>query len=187
MQLLVFLCGSSIICFGTKEANHIPCCNHFSAIKAAELANIETLMYKWRTCQLLIIGYAERTGKWLGLGIQHHHDMGWLFNVYTQLHHEKTNILHWQKTKAEISFTVTAKQISAFVFTTIPLLSETKISNPLAISCTYTAGFVLDLFVNHIDGFLSSGLIRFFVFSGRCDTANEIEHKTQEKILNKKK
>ena len=33
-------------------------------------------------------------------------------------HHEKTNILHMQKTKTQNGFEVTAKLISAFVFAT---------------------------------------------------------------------
>ena len=35
-----------------------------------------------------------------------------------ELRHEKTNILHMRKTKTQISFAVTAKLISAFVFAT---------------------------------------------------------------------
>ena len=45
-------------------------------------------------------------------------------------HYEKTDNLHYAKTKTQISSAVTEKLISAFVFaSTVPLLSKSKISS----------------------------------------------------------
>ena len=71
--------------------------------------------------------------------------------------HEKTGFLHMQKKKMQISFAVTAKLISIFVFrytdSTIPLLSESGNFKPLAIFYGCTARFVLDLVENPEDQF----------------------------------
>ena len=42
----------------------------------------------------------------------------WLFVRSFEPRHEKTNVLHMRKTKTQISFAVSAKLISAFVFAT---------------------------------------------------------------------
>ena len=49
------------------------------------------------------------------------HNLGFMKNkihLSTELRHEKTNVFAYAKTKALISFAVTAMLISAFVFTT---------------------------------------------------------------------
>ena len=59
---------------------------------------------------------------------------GFFHSLLNELHHVKTNISHG-KTKAQISFTVTVKLISAFVFTTwivryqYNVLSKSEISS----------------------------------------------------------
>ena len=75
--------------------------------------------------------------------------------------HGKTNNLHRQKTKAQISFAVTVKLISAFVFTTpiVQFLLYLQNFKPLAIFCDCTVRFVSDLFGNHIVGFPTIRLI----------------------------
>ena len=79
--------------------------------------------------------------------------------------YEKTNNLHMRKTKTQISFAVTAKLISAFVFATWIVCnpSTALIQNfqPLAIFSGCTAWFVSDLVRNHIVGFLMLRLKEF--------------------------
>ena len=70
--------------------------------------------------------------------------------------HEKTKVLNFVKTKAQIS-TVTAKLIRAFVFAKwmVQFLFFLKLKFPAArVFCTCTTHFVLNLFGNHIVGFL---------------------------------
>ena len=52
------------------------------------------------------------------LAVKHHSRRLRVTSKPFELHQEKTNILHMGKTKAQISFAVTAKLISIFVFTT---------------------------------------------------------------------
>ena len=76
--------------------------------------------------------------------------------------HEKNQHFAFAKTKAQITFAVIAKLISAFVFTTHRLDNSftflIKNFRHLAISCACTARFVSDLFGNHIVGFLMTQL-----------------------------
>ena len=68
----------------------------------------------------------------------------------------------YAKTKAQISFVVIAKPISAFVFATgivkFLYFLNTKFHS-VAIFCSCTARFMSDLVKNHIVGFLMSRLI----------------------------
>ena len=78
------------------------------------------------------------------------------------------------KTKTQISFTVTAKLISTFVFAA-PIVQFLYFLDPKAIICTCIAGFVLELFGHHIVGFLVTYLIlvseqKLFLFSELSDT-----------------
>ena len=64
-----------------------------------------------------------------------------------ELHHKKTNILHYVKTKAQISFAVTAKLISAFVSLHgwyNPSTFLIRNFQPLAFFCGCVALFVSD-------------------------------------------
>ena len=65
-------------------------------------------------------------------------------------------VFAYAKTKSQISCTVTARLISAFVFAAcivfnIPLLSKSEISSLLTILCGSTARFVSDLIGNPED------------------------------------
>ena len=89
---------------------------------------------------------------------------------FNEPRHEKTSILHRRKQKAQISFAVTAKLISAFVFATRMvqfLYFLWQNPQPLAIFCACNARFVSDLFGNHVVSFpidaaqmVSSGTMR---------------------------
>ena len=73
-------------------------------------------------------------------------------------HREKTGFLHYAKTKTQISFAVTAKLISAFVFATRIVQSlYMYLLNPKFQAsmhfCDCTARFVWDLVGNPEDGF----------------------------------
>ena len=73
----------------------------------------------------------------------------------------ENQLFAYAKTKTQISFAVTAKLISAFVFATwIVQYLTSFIQNfmPLAISSSCTAWFVSDLVRIHIIGFLNPGL-----------------------------
>ena len=104
-----------------------------------------------------------------GLNPRFHHkdEENGNFEYSSRLHtyvpgHEKTNVLHMQKQKAQISFAVTAKLITAFVFATWIVLFLYFLNpnfQPLCIFCACTAQFVSDLFKNHNVGFLLTQLI----------------------------
>ena len=70
----------------------------------------------------------------------------------------------WEKTKAQISFAVTAKLINVFIFATriVQLLFFLNPKFPVSNSfCDCTAGFVSDLVEPQIVGFLTHRLILF--------------------------
>ena len=75
---------------------------------------------------------------------------------------EKTKFCIYAKTEAQISFTVTAKLISAFVFATRIVqpffYSSPKFQASSHLLRLYTARFVSDMFGNHIVGFLMTRL-----------------------------
>ena len=79
-----------------------------------------------------------------------------------ELRHEKTGFF-WGETKEKISFAVTAKLISAFVFTTriaqFFYFLNPKFQ-PLAIFCSCTGRFVSDLVVNPAERFSNIVLVK---------------------------
>ena len=88
--------------------------------------------------------------------------------------HEKNNVLHMRKTNPQISFSVTEKLISAFVFATWIvqyLFFLNPKAKPLAISSVCTAWFVSDLVrINNV-GFLMLRLI--YGHGGNPDAMNK--------------
>ena len=88
-----------------------------------------------------------------------------IYQVINEPPHGKTNNLHRRKTKTQISFAVTAKLISAFVFATriVQFLFYLNIRNfkllHVGLFCACTGLFVSDLFGNHIVGFPTRRLI----------------------------
>ena len=84
-------------------------------------------------------------------------------DVHFEPPHGKTNNLHRRKTKAQISFAVTAKLISAFVFATrivqFLFYLNPKFQASSSFLCLYRPVCVGPMFGNHIAGFPTRRLI----------------------------